>query len=237
MVDLIPAKIRELPTGSTLSNAGMEIGQGNLAGAASKQVPARLAEVISRSYLLSRTITAPPGSPAEGDRYFVPDGATGAWSGADGLIAEWLLIPNNAGASVGGWFFTAALGVNFIEAEGIIISFAVGGPVTPVIAQKLRNVVGNTTILATDGVVTIDATAAARTVIMPRALGAATITKTVTIERALADNSATPNTITITDDLGAFVGMIVSPISAAGAQVPWLDIRSNGTNVTCKGVP
>jgi hypothetical protein len=35
----------------------------------------------------SRAITAPPGSPAQGDRYIVPAGASGAWSGQTGKVA------------------------------------------------------------------------------------------------------------------------------------------------------
>ena len=38
----------------------------------------------------SRTITAPPGSPIEGDTYIVAPSATGAWAGRDGKFACWL---------------------------------------------------------------------------------------------------------------------------------------------------
>jgi hypothetical protein len=38
----------------------------------------------------SRTVTAPPGSPAEGDTYIVAPSATGAWAGKDGQFACWL---------------------------------------------------------------------------------------------------------------------------------------------------
>ena len=33
---------------------------------------------------------APPGSPADGERYLVPDGAGGAWTGQDGKLATWI---------------------------------------------------------------------------------------------------------------------------------------------------
>lgn len=39
--------------------------------------------------VISTVTTAPPGSPADGDRYFVPTGATGAWAGHEGQIAIW----------------------------------------------------------------------------------------------------------------------------------------------------
>lgn len=44
--------------------------------------------VIAEPRLESVTTTAPPGSPALGDRYFVPTGATGAWAGHAGEIAR-----------------------------------------------------------------------------------------------------------------------------------------------------
>lgn len=37
----------------------------------------------------SMTVTAPPASPAQGDAYLVPAGATGAWAANIGRIAEW----------------------------------------------------------------------------------------------------------------------------------------------------
>lgn len=37
----------------------------------------------------SATVTAPPGSPAVGDTYLVPAGATGAWSGLSGQLSQW----------------------------------------------------------------------------------------------------------------------------------------------------
>jgi hypothetical protein len=45
--------------------------------------------------VISRTTTAAPGSPAEGDAYIVAPAATGAWSGKDGQLACWL----------GGWSY------------------------------------------------------------------------------------------------------------------------------------
>jgi hypothetical protein len=39
--------------------------------------------------VISATTTAPPGSPADGDSYLVPTGATGAWAGHEGEVATW----------------------------------------------------------------------------------------------------------------------------------------------------
>jgi len=48
--------------------------------------------------VLDRDLAAPPASPADGDRYLLPAGVTGAWSGQDGRIAAW-------DDAAGGWIF------------------------------------------------------------------------------------------------------------------------------------
>lgn len=59
----------------------------------------------------SRTLVAPPAGPEEGERYLVPAGASGAWSGEDGRVAAFLN---------GGWrFFAPRPGWRcFVEDEG-----------------------------------------------------------------------------------------------------------------------
>lgn len=46
--------------------------------------------------------TAPPGSPAEGDRYLLGTGATGVWAGHDGELAVY--------ADASWWFATPQIG-------------------------------------------------------------------------------------------------------------------------------
>jgi hypothetical protein len=67
----------------------------------------------------SRGLLSPPTSPAEGDRYVVPAGADGSWSGRDGSVAAFLN---------GGWrFFTPRHGWRcFIEDEARDVVFASG---------------------------------------------------------------------------------------------------------------
>lgn len=48
----------------------------------------------------SRTLATPPGSPANGERWMVPAGATGAWAGQAGRIAHW---------NVNAWAYLTAL--------------------------------------------------------------------------------------------------------------------------------
>ncbi len=51
----------------------------------------------------SRTLAAPPGSPANGERWIVPSGATGAWVGQAGRIAYWAVNASAFHAPPEGW--------------------------------------------------------------------------------------------------------------------------------------
>jgi hypothetical protein len=93
------------------------------AGQAQKHIPVN--EALSRLdalFMLSalgRSTAAPPVSPAEGDRWIVPAGATSAWALQDQRIAVWIN---------GGWDFIAPL-VGWrcwIEDEGIEALFDSG---------------------------------------------------------------------------------------------------------------
>ncbi|WP_137132757.1 phage tail protein [Rhizobium sp. FY34] len=55
----------------------------------SRKIP--MAQMMRTPWLAvnSMTVTAPPASPAQGDAYLVPAGATGAWAANIGRIAEW----------------------------------------------------------------------------------------------------------------------------------------------------
>lgn len=70
--------------------------------------------------VIDRDLSAPPGSPVEGDRYIVGGAATGDWAGHDGEIAVWL---------DGAWrFFAPAPGWTAWAAdEGAILAFVAGG--------------------------------------------------------------------------------------------------------------
>lgn len=47
--------------------------------------------VVTQLSVLSRTVAAQPGAPANGDRYMIPTGATGAqWAGNDGKVAAYI---------------------------------------------------------------------------------------------------------------------------------------------------
>jgi hypothetical protein len=56
-----------------------------------------LLDQLVQPSVISRTVAAPPASPAEGDAYIVAPSATGVWAGKDGRFAAWLGT---------GWSFT-----------------------------------------------------------------------------------------------------------------------------------
>jgi len=49
----------------------------------------RVTDTLMQTVVISRVVTAPPGSPADGDLYLVPTGGTGAWAGQDQRLAVW----------------------------------------------------------------------------------------------------------------------------------------------------
>jgi hypothetical protein len=62
----------------------------------------RLLDALVQMAVIARTVTTPPGSPADGDRYIVASGATGAWAGWDLNIAyyvdgAWMKLVPQAG--------------------------------------------------------------------------------------------------------------------------------------------
>lgn len=59
-------------------------------------------DALVQSSVKSRALATPPGSPANGERWIVPSGATGAWAGQNDKIAFW---------REGAWaFFAPAVG-------------------------------------------------------------------------------------------------------------------------------
>jgi Protein of unknown function (DUF2793) len=49
----------------------------------------RILDTLVQLAVLDRDLTAPPGAPAEGQRWIVKTGATGAWAGHVNAIAAW----------------------------------------------------------------------------------------------------------------------------------------------------
>lgn len=81
----------------------------------------RILEAMSPLQVLDRDVSAPPGSPTDGDRYLVPDSASGAWAAHINSVAlsvngEWnYLVPRP------GWRC-------YVEDEDVYLKFAAGSP-------------------------------------------------------------------------------------------------------------
>lgn len=73
---------------------GWDFGEDNWNGGMDQNL--KILGVIARGTVLDRDLTAPPGSPTEGDAYIPAAIATGAWAGHEDEIAVWL---------GGAWFF------------------------------------------------------------------------------------------------------------------------------------
>jgi hypothetical protein len=56
----------------------------------------RRLDSLGQLTLLDRNLTAPPGSPSEGDHYLVATGGTGAWAGLDDDVVVWRTISGAA---------------------------------------------------------------------------------------------------------------------------------------------
>lgn len=69
----------------------------------------RALDVLLQGAVISKTLAAPPGSPANGDRYIVAASPTGAWAGHATHIAVW--TTDNPASPSGVWeFYTPAQG-------------------------------------------------------------------------------------------------------------------------------
>lgn len=112
---LVPTKISELPQGASIADAAIEISQ-NGSPPTSYKMPAGIAGVAAKSFVKSRVLSAPPGSPSENDRYIIAAGGSGAWAGFDNYVAEWLLNGSGAGA----WYVTAQPTFMYVADEDII---------------------------------------------------------------------------------------------------------------------
>ncbi|MBY8978374.1 DUF2793 domain-containing protein [Rhodobacteraceae bacterium NNCM2] len=92
----------------------------------------RILDGLVQLSVLDRDLTAPPGSPADGDRYIVGSGATSDWAGWDQNVAlwtdgAWLRLPPRTGWRV------------WVEDEGLLLVYAGTGWVgtTPATLQNM----------------------------------------------------------------------------------------------------
>lgn len=74
-------------------------------------------DALAQISVKSRATTAPPGSPADGDRYIVPSGATGAWAGQAGKVAAFQNLAWVFYAPRTGW-------LAFVEDERLVATYS-----------------------------------------------------------------------------------------------------------------
>ena len=92
----------------------------------------RILDGLVQLSVLDRNLTAPPGSPADGDRYIVGSGATGDWAGWDLNVAlwtdgAWLRLPPRTGWRA------------WVEDEGLLLVYDGAGWIgtTPAALQNM----------------------------------------------------------------------------------------------------
>lgn len=82
----------------------------------------RISRVALHLSVLDRNLSAPPGSPANGDAYIVGASATGAWAGYDDYLAVW-------DGPVSAWaLYQPRIGwIAYIEDEQVLSAYKVAG--------------------------------------------------------------------------------------------------------------
>lgn len=92
----------------------------------------RILDTLVQLAVLDRDLTAPPGGPAEGERWIVKAGATGAWAGHDNEIAAW---------QDGAWqFSTPQIGwLAYVIDEGALLAFSGSGWIDAIAALTSLN--------------------------------------------------------------------------------------------------
>lgn len=83
----------------------------------------RAVHALLQCSVKSMTLTAPPGSPANGDEYIIAASATGAWSGHDHAIVVW--TTDDPANPSGIWEFHGPTKgfLAFNEADSLIYSY------------------------------------------------------------------------------------------------------------------
>lgn len=75
---------------NTPNNAIPYVPQNTLDPAAGLNLALAVVDALLNTKVISMAVTAPPGSPADGDMYIVPAGATGAWAGHTNALAQYV---------------------------------------------------------------------------------------------------------------------------------------------------
>ena len=199
----------------------------------------RILDVLVQPAVVSRTVTAPPATPAEGDRYIVPAGATGAWAGQTGKVvvfqdATWVFLTGKAG-----W-------VAWVVAEGTLAIFdgsawigsAMGGSA---IVSTINTALGGTGWqlggLHTHIIADVTGLQAALDAKAPLASPALTGTPTAPTASAGTNTTQIASTAFVTAAISAGGGAVTSVAGRTGAvTLAAADISGLGTLATASSV-
>jgi hypothetical protein len=79
----------------TTPNTGIPyVPEGTQDPAAGLNLALNVIDALLQTAVIDMSLTAPPGSPSDGDLYIVASGATGAWAGQDNNLARYVAEGN-----------------------------------------------------------------------------------------------------------------------------------------------
>lgn len=89
-------------------------------------------DAVVQLSVISRVVVSPPATPGEGDRFWIPAGSTGDWTGRTGQIAYFVTPPANQGLA--GWrYFPAPIGtIVHVQAEDRFFVVSASGVLTQI---------------------------------------------------------------------------------------------------------
>jgi hypothetical protein len=89
----------------------------------------RMIDALLQGSVLDVTISAPPGSPSNGDAYIVAAGGSGAWSGKDSQVAVWStqIATADTNTKVPAWeFYPPGAGWRLLNVANGLVYFYTG---------------------------------------------------------------------------------------------------------------
>lgn len=186
---------------------------------------------------LSRTTTTPAASPADGDSYIIPAGATGVWTGLTNQIASWI---------GGAWSYYAPVTGVILWINDTSNAYAYNGSAWVLTGGSGAGTVTSVSVTTANGVSGTVATATS-TPAISLTLGAITPTSVVASGSVTGSNLSGANTgdqtITLTGDVtgsgsGSFAATVAANAvtNAKAAQMAAHTFKGNNTGATANAL-